>query len=104
MNQKITTFDRNNTSHEKLLKLHENGYKVICPLCKSEIIFYDSGSSCSKNRNHYETHFYPSNIARDYRQWSKVNRKQKSIANMKKKGYTEEQIQKHIAEYYPNVD
>ena len=104
MSEKIISFDRRKTRHSDLLKLHHNGYRVICPLCKSDIIFQKSGSWCSKNPNHYETHIYPADIAKKYRKEHKQWAKQESIANMKKKGYTEEQIRQHIAEYYPNVD
>ena len=101
-NQKTISFDRHKAKHGDLLQLRNQGYRVICPLCKADIAFSEnSGSWCSNNPNHYETHIY-----RDtgMRKKMKQRIKQESIANMKKKGYTEEQIRKHIAKHYPNVD
>ena len=101
MTKKVISFKRSEARHSDLLKLHNDGYKVICPLCKAEIVFQKSGSWCPKNHNHYETHIYrDTGMRKKYRQWAK----QESIANMKKKGYTEERIQEHIAQYYPDVD
>ena len=101
MSEKIISFDRRKTRHSDLLKLHHNGYRVICPLCKSDIIFQKSGLWCSKNPNHYETHIYPADIAKSNRD---LNRKwgiEKTRENLTKKGYTEAQIQVEINKYYP---
>lgn len=101
MSEKMISFDRRKAKHDDLLRLHDEGYKVICPLCKSEVVFKTSGSWCSKNPNHYETHIYPADIARKMRIKSREHRIKESTANMKKKGYTKAQIQEHIDKYYP---
>ena len=56
MNQKTISFDRKKAKHGDLLQLRNQGYRVICPLCKADIAFSEnSGSWCSNNPNHYET-------------------------------------------------
>lgn len=101
MTDKTITFDRHNVEHGNLMKLHKEGYRVICPLCKSDIVFSEnSGSWCSKNPNHYETHIYRNTGMRN---WLDMERKKKKAAiAMKKKGYTEVQIQEHLDKYYPS--
>ena len=102
MFQKVISFDRHKAKHGDLLKLRNQGYRVICRVCGSDISFSEnSGSWCSNDPSHYEIHIYRDTGMR--KKWRK-RQKQESIANMKKKGYTEEQIRQHIAEYYPNVD
>ena len=101
MSDKVTTFDRRTVTHNQLVSLRNQGYRVICPLCNSDILFSNAGSSCSKNRNHYETHIYGGQETMKMRRKWDERRKKKSIANMKKMGYTEAQIQDHLDKYYP---
>lgn len=96
---KVVTFDRYKTPDREIRQLHKEGYTVVCPLCKSEILFYRTGMRCSKNSNHYDVHYYIRDRA--FERESKERRKQESIANMKKQGYTEVQIQEHLDKYYP---
>ena len=105
MNQKTISFDRRKARHSDLVKLRDQGYRVICPLCKADIFFSENaGSWCSKNPNHYEAHIYKKSVRDKLRAISNKFGKTEAIANMKKKGYTQEQIQEHIAQYYPDVD
>ena len=102
MNQKIISFNRKNADHYALFKLHNDGYRVICPVCQSDIFFSkNAGSWCSKDTNHYENHIYRDTGRRkEYKEWAK----KETINNLRKKGYTDEQIQAELDKYYPNVD
>ena len=102
MSQRTISFNRYKVNHHELLKLHNDGYRVICPLYKSEIKFATSGSWCSKNPNHYETHIYSGEAKRMMRE-SRIERGiKKTRENLTKKGYSEAQIQAEIDKYYPN--
>ena len=104
MNKKTISFDRHKATHGQLLKLYEEGYKVICPLCKSEIVFSkNAGSWCSKNPNHYATHIYTVEARESLRAISQKYEVQELTENLHKKDYTEEQIQAEIDKYYPET-
>ncbi|MGL6344635.1 MAG: hypothetical protein ACRC80_36485 [Waterburya sp.] len=97
---KVISFKRGKTEHQEILRLHNDGYTVICPLCKSELVFQKSGVWCPKNPNHYSVHDYPGDVAR--KNWERTRKymiKDKTKA-LKAKGYTDEQIQSEINEYY----
>ena len=102
MNDKIISFDRREADHYQLLKLHNEGYRVICPLCKSDIVFSkNAGSWCSKNPNHYETHIY-TREAKEVMEKGRIKwGVRETTKNLKKKGYTEKQIQEELDKYYP---
>ena len=100
MNQKVISFNTNKVNHYELQKLYNDGYRVICPLCKSDIFFSNAGSWCSKNSNHYETHIYGGEGARRMRERAKANIKKEAIEYMKKEGYTQEQIQEELNKNY----
>ena len=68
MNNKVTSFVRGKTEHSEIVRLHNEGYAVVCPLCKSELMFQTSGVWCPKNPNHYSVHDYPSDVARNMRE------------------------------------
>ena len=103
MIEKIISFDRRKARHSDLLKLHKQGYRVICPLCKADIIFSENaGSWCSKNPNHYETHIYKKSVRDELRAISRKFQIKEMKENLTKKGYSEAQIQAEINKYYPN--
>ena len=101
MKQKVITFQVNNLS--EMRRLNQEGYFIRCHRCYSEVIFNDTEIGCSRDAKHFYT-FGCRKLSPHVREELDRRRKNRSIANMKKKGYTEEQIQKHIVEYYPNVD
>ena len=103
MSQITISFDRYKAKHGDLLELHNNGYRVICPLCKADIIFSENtGSWCSKNPNHYETHIYKKSVRDELRGISRKFQIKEMKENLTKKGYSEAQIQAEINKYYPN--
>lgn len=101
MSDKTIVIDRYTTDANQLHDWHNKGYKLICPLCKSELVFQRSGIWCPKNVSHFEVHEYIRNKESQNRQREEDRRE--SIANMKRKGYTEAQIQMHIDKYYPET-
>jgi 1,2-phenylacetyl-CoA epoxidase catalytic subunit len=101
MNDKTITFKRGKTETSEIYKWHREGYRIVCPLCKSEIVFQESGSWCPKNPNHYEVHAYSKKAADVIGNGRQERLKQESIENMKKKGYSQSQIQEHLDKYYP---
>ena len=104
MNNKIISFNRHKADRYQLLKLHNEGYRVICPLCKSDIVFSkNAGSWCSKNPNHYETHIYKKSVRDELRAISRKYKAKEKAEALRKKGYTEEQIQVEIDKYYPEI-
>ena len=91
MNNKIISFKRGKTETSQIYKWHKEGYKVICPLCKSEIVFKTSGSWCPKNLNHYSVHNYPSNIARELNRRADERQKIRD----KDRGQTQKEADEH---------
>ena len=80
MKDRIITFKRGKTSVDEILKWHQEGYTVVCPLCKSKLLFLDTyekaakhngrpGIFCPKNDNHYATYLWLSEPRR--RVWNK---------------------------------
>lgn len=101
MSEKIISFDRHKAKHSELKKLHEEGYKVICPLCKSEIFFSENaGSWCSKNPNHYETHIYKASVRDEMRENLMRRDIEETREIFTKKGYMEEEIEHEISQRY----
>lgn len=101
MREKVISFDRHKAKHSELKKLRDEGYKVICPLCKSEIFFSENaGSWCSKNPNHYETHIYKASVRDEMRENLMRGDIKETREILTKKGYTEEEIGHEIAERY----
>ena len=98
MTDKTIIINRYKDDPNQLHRLHEEGYKLICPYCKSELVFKTSGFWCPKNPSHYEVHRYVRSEQTKKRR--KKAMKEEAIANMKKKGYTEAQIQEHLDKYY----
>ena len=102
MFQKVISFDRKKAKHGDLLELRKQGYRVICPVCGADIFFSENaGSWCSNDSSHYEIHIYRNTGMRDK---MKQRIKEESIANMRKKGYTEQQIQSRVAKQYPGIE
>ena len=95
--------DKDFPSTKELFKLNREGYTILCPKCGAKLFFNDTEIGCSRDAKHFYT-FGCRKLSPHVREELDRRRKNRSIANMKKKGYTEEQIQKHIVEYYPNVD
>lgn len=101
MTDKVISFDRRTARHEDLLELRKEGYRVICPLCKSDIFFSENaGSWCSKNPNHYETHIYKASVRNAMRKRRIESGIEQTRENLTKKGYTEEQIKHRISQKY----
>lgn len=101
---KVTSFNRDTANHCDLVRLHDSGYKVICPLCKSELIFKKSGIWCPENANHYSVYNYPADIARRFRESSKQRGIEKTIKALKAKGFTQPQIDAEISKLYPESE
>ena len=99
MTDKTIVINRYEDDPNQLHRLHEEGYKLICPYCKSELVFQRSGIWCPKNPSHYEVHRYVR--SKKLRNDLDEMMKQEAIANMKRKGYSEAQVQEHLDEYYP---
>ncbi|MBW4536113.1 MAG: hypothetical protein KME09_19435 [Pleurocapsa minor HA4230-MV1] len=97
---KVISFKRGKTPYEEIVRLHKEGYVVICPLCKSELVFQESGVWCPKNPNHYEVHIYPGKFARKMREQSREWGIKETTKKLQKKGYTEEQIKSEIIQLY----
>lgn len=101
---KTTSFNRDNVNHKDLVKLHNSGYKVICPQCESEIVFQKSGAWCSNSSKHYSVHNYPADIAEDFRKSNKYRGLIKTVKTLESKGYTRAQMRSEILKYYPEIE
>ena len=101
---KITSFNRNNVNHNDLVKHHNAGHKVICPLCKSELIFQKSGVWCPVNANHYSVQNYSADIVEQTRKSSRKRGIEKTVKALEAKGYTKSQIRAEILKYYPEAE
>ena len=115
MNNKTVVYDRKKYKTADIVDFHNEGYDVLCSVCKAKLIFILSldeakikapghpGIFCPNSPDHVYTTFAIS--SRDF--WKsfqerRTKRKKQDIADMKQKGYTEEQIQAQIAKDYPD--
>lgn len=62
----------------KIYQLHENGYKVLCPVCNSELLFLKESQSDGKRPGIYcpvrENHVGISLITGRQKLWDKLDR------------------------------
>ena len=93
MSSKVISFNKKvHPDRKELRRLKDEGYMIICPFCSSEIIFNGSEIRCSKNPRHYYS-FGSKKKSQELQDSLERDRKQRSIDNMKKKGYSKERIQ-----------
>ena len=100
---KRVSFKRGRTNHDYIVRMHNSGYQVICPICQSELIFHRLGVWCPKNANHYHVHYYPADIAKSRRESSRQRGIKKTIEALTAKGYSQMQIDTEISKYYPEI-
>lgn len=96
-------------------KFHKEGYSILCPVCNSKLSVITSleeakvkkpghpGIFCPNSPDHVYITF---NMGRKefWKRFEKkmVLQKKQDIADMKQKGYTEEEIKAQIAKDYPD--
>ena len=115
MKNKTITFKRGKTSSKQVMQWHNEGYSVLCPLCKSELVFITSleeakikapghpGIFCPKNSNHYSVSFYLKEARESIAAISQKYEIEEMTKNLRNKSYTEDQIQAEIDKYYPEI-
>lgn len=103
MKSKIKTLNKKELPTTKeLWNLHNDGYTILCPRCHAKIFFNDTEIGCSRNTNHF---YIISCRKLSPKVKNKLDRMrmEESIANMKKRGCTEDEIQEKINRLYSHL-
>lgn len=113
MNNKTVVYDRKKHNTADIVDFHNECFDVLCSVCKAKLIFILSleeakikapghpGIFCPNSPDHVYTtfNFGSRTFWKDFDE-EVVELKTK---NMREKGYTEKQIQEHLAKHYPDV-
>lgn len=113
MSDKVV-YNRKNQTSQDIVRLYKQGIIVLCPVCKSELIFITSleeakgkapghpGIFCPTSPDHVYTTFNMNGS--DY--WQKFAQrmevmKEKEVAEMRQKGCSEAEIKTFVDKNYP---
>lgn len=117
MSNKTVIYDRSKYETRDIVNFHNEGFDVLCPVCKAKLIFILSLEECKGKVPGHPGIFCPNSPDHVYTTfnmgrrefWKRfeermLKRKSQAISDMRKEGYTEKQIQVQIAKKYSDYN